>query len=304
MVVGSVYKIVSPGPEVYIGSTFNTPTERFKKHIKEYLFWKKTNKRQITSYLLFDKYGYKNCKVELIKEYQVEDRKHLEAKEQLWIKRIKNSVNMKDALALKNISLQNAKIKTQEEWHCKICDRTIKLNKKSRHLKSKIHERNVNNPKLKIMKKEKLKKEQERKEIIESDEYMNCYWCSKRLKVSGMRCHRSRFHKDLIHHREGFIKVMMEMTKAKRRKTALDKYSKSEKAKLTRLKYQNSDKAKEKKKESDKKRIMKAIQQKKYYCDTCEYLAPTNGKLNRHFKSLRCQNPLKCRVDSSLNKFL
>jgi len=83
MVIGRVYKICTDEKytdECYIGSTFDTLEKRFVKH--------KTN--LCSSSILFEKFGYENCHIELIKEYDVSDREHLEAYETLWINKYRN----------------------------------------------------------------------------------------------------------------------------------------------------------------------------------------------------------------------
>lgn len=89
MRTGRVYKIVcGQSNECYVGSTFDELKYRFQTH--------KTKYRQHTSKCsvveLFDKYGIDNCKMLLIKQYEVIDRRHLEVYETLWIKKL-NSIN-------------------------------------------------------------------------------------------------------------------------------------------------------------------------------------------------------------------
>lgn len=87
MKIGRVYKIISSqGNECYVGSTFNTLRDRFKVH--KYNYTAKNNKCSVIE--LFNKYGIDNCKCILIKEYKVNDRRHLEVYETLWIKKLKS----------------------------------------------------------------------------------------------------------------------------------------------------------------------------------------------------------------------
>lgn len=92
--IGRVYKIIATtGNECYVGSTFNTTRDRFKKHKNIYKQWKEGKiKGGCTSFNLFEKYGIDSCKMILIKEYSVVDRRQLETYELLWIKKLK-SVN-------------------------------------------------------------------------------------------------------------------------------------------------------------------------------------------------------------------
>jgi len=89
MKTGRIYKIIaSEGNEVYVGSTFNTIRDRFQQHKNDF----KKGKNDISVYDMFEKYGFDGCKMILIKEYEVEDRKHLEVYETLWIKKM-NAIN-------------------------------------------------------------------------------------------------------------------------------------------------------------------------------------------------------------------
>ena len=84
MVIGRVYKICTDEKytnEIYIGSTFDTLEKRFMRH--------KTDSN-CSSYILFEKFGYENCHIELIKKYDVIDRDHLEVYETLWINKYRN----------------------------------------------------------------------------------------------------------------------------------------------------------------------------------------------------------------------
>jgi hypothetical protein len=78
---GRVYKIVcSINDIVYIGSTFNTLRDRFQKHGSK-------SRCMISNYI--NELGRNKFKIILIKEYQVVDRAHLNAYEQLWINKTK-----------------------------------------------------------------------------------------------------------------------------------------------------------------------------------------------------------------------
>lgn len=96
MKVGKIYKIVANnGDDVYIGSTFDRLTNRFGDHKSAY-------KRGIliTSKFMFDKYGVDGCSIILIKEYNVIDRKHLQAYEQLAINRLR-CVNKNNLISIR-----------------------------------------------------------------------------------------------------------------------------------------------------------------------------------------------------------
>jgi len=85
--LGRVYRIIClPQPDIqYIGSTFDELRHRWRGHKKSY----KSRNRDISIYKFFDEYCIENFKIVLIKEYEVVDRNHLRAYEQLWINKTK-----------------------------------------------------------------------------------------------------------------------------------------------------------------------------------------------------------------------
>jgi hypothetical protein len=91
MKVGTIYRIQpANGLECYVGSTFDELRHRFKNHKSNYKRWKDGDETRTTSsFNLFEKYGIENCKAMVIKQYEVEDRRHLEVYETLWIKKLK-----------------------------------------------------------------------------------------------------------------------------------------------------------------------------------------------------------------------
>lgn len=92
MKTGKVYKIISSlGNEVYIGSTFNTTRCRFQQHKENH----RSSRKKCAVSEMFDKYGFENCRIILIKEYMVVDRRHLEVYETLWIKKLR-SINKRE----------------------------------------------------------------------------------------------------------------------------------------------------------------------------------------------------------------
>ncbi len=93
--IGYIYKIQSNcGKVLYIGSTIQKLKKRFNHHKT-----KKGYTCAITKYLNDPDYIFSNgC--ELIKEYEVVDRNHLYAYEQLFLNRFKHCINGQDALRL------------------------------------------------------------------------------------------------------------------------------------------------------------------------------------------------------------
>ena len=117
MKIGRIYKVLSDnGNEIYIGSTFNTTMGRFKEHEYHYNRWKKAQtKDNISVFGLFDKYGIDNCKIILIKEYEVYDRKQLEVYETLWINKLRlNCVNKHQPFCIKKLYTKQNKERIQQ----------------------------------------------------------------------------------------------------------------------------------------------------------------------------------------------
>lgn len=131
MKTGKIYKIIHTQSNIcYIGSTFNTLRDRFRKHCL-------SSKCVISEY--FEKYGKDNFKIILIKEYNVIDRVHLEAYEQLWINKLK-CINGQSAF--------NPFYRKPEQRSFKIlCECGSKYNKeaKSSHIKTKKHIDSIKN---------------------------------------------------------------------------------------------------------------------------------------------------------------
>ena len=79
---GKIYKVVDNSYEMcYIGSTIDTLNNRFtghKKHYREYLNCKRGH---VTVFNIFDRFGYENCKIELIELYPCESKMELHARE-------------------------------------------------------------------------------------------------------------------------------------------------------------------------------------------------------------------------------
>ncbi|DBA03307.1 TPA: hypothetical protein N0F65_011666 [Lagenidium giganteum] len=90
--IGRIYKIVSTQSDhVYVGSTFNTIRDRFHGHKKAYSKWAKGKHCEIAIYPCFKQ------------EYQVVDRTHLEAYEQLWISKL-TCVNKNNPIRIDKLS--------------------------------------------------------------------------------------------------------------------------------------------------------------------------------------------------------
>lgn len=94
--LGRVYKIIcTVSNVVYVGSTFLTLHRRWINHKSKFKAWVRNNEEPHPVICpIIEEFGLENFKIELIKEYQVCDKKHLHAYETLWICRL-NPCNKK-----------------------------------------------------------------------------------------------------------------------------------------------------------------------------------------------------------------
>lgn len=156
--IGTIYRIIHIESDIqYIGSTFDEPRKRWQKHKYDFLKWMSDESRKSCSIVpFFKKYGIDKFRLIKIKEYDVIDRKHLEAYEQLWISKIK-CVNKKESFRIGWLYYQanrdyfNAKKKEYREANkheinakkkevitCE-CGSTYTRSHRARHVKTKRH---------------------------------------------------------------------------------------------------------------------------------------------------------------------
>lgn len=114
--IGRIYKIiVSCSNEIYIGSTIQECRARWQEHKSHYKLWKNGGKmKKVMVFELFEKWEVENCKIILIKEYEIVDRKHLEMYEQLWINKLK-PINKNNSFQIKYLTQK----KCHKEWYKK-----------------------------------------------------------------------------------------------------------------------------------------------------------------------------------------
>jgi len=93
MMKGKIYKIIhNQSNWCYVGSTFDELRYRWKKHKDNYKCWLKKgcyNNTKFSCWEFFKLNGIENFKIVLVKEYEVVDRRHLNALESLWIYKLK-----------------------------------------------------------------------------------------------------------------------------------------------------------------------------------------------------------------------
>lgn len=98
---GTIYRIVGVShPELqYVGSTMDELRYRWKSHKNQFKTWLTNKDKYVTMsiYPYFELYGIEDFMMLKIKQYNVCDKKHLSAYEQLWMNKI-NCVNKYNAL--------------------------------------------------------------------------------------------------------------------------------------------------------------------------------------------------------------
>jgi hypothetical protein len=86
---GHIYRIVHLQSDVqYVGSTFNEPRMRWQHHKQDFKKYLKGTHSTVAIYPFIEENGIEQFKLMLIKSYEVCDRKHLFAFEQLWINKL------------------------------------------------------------------------------------------------------------------------------------------------------------------------------------------------------------------------
>lgn len=152
--LGRVYKIIARHSNLcYVGSTTQQLRTRWFEH--------KCHHRNSGSdeynklYKIMRELGCDEFRIILIQEYEVVDKKHLHAYEQLWINKLSNLNHMSAFQPLEKESRKLSLIKYNQSdkakqtkrdyrsrlFHCEICNSDSLLNHKSRHIKSKKHQK-------------------------------------------------------------------------------------------------------------------------------------------------------------------
>ena len=130
MLTGRIYKITNNVNDlVYIGATIQSLHNRFLGHKRDYKRYGLGKKTYVSSFDLFDSYGVNDCKIELIKEYQIFDKTQLRTYEHLWLYQYKNKIiNKVPAFSIPRLTQRFNYYKNQEESRAR--NRTYRNNNK------------------------------------------------------------------------------------------------------------------------------------------------------------------------------
>ena len=142
--LGKIYKITAKNADegdVYIGSTICKLSKRFGHHNDNY-----KSRRTYTSRIIFDKYGFDNCYIELIKDFPSETKQQLWDEEAKYIKEtncvnwfIPNRTKKQYVLDTKDKKIQYDKERRKIKYECVSCNKTLSIAHKSEHEKTKNH---------------------------------------------------------------------------------------------------------------------------------------------------------------------
>ena len=153
---GKIYKIEAMNGEdgdIYVGSTTKEYlSQRMDTHRSGYNFWKKTSKKYIASFSIFEKYGIENCNIFLLEIVKCDTKDELRAKEGIYIKSLScvNKViagrskkeyteNFKEKFELyhKEYREKNKEIR-DEKFNCE-CGSIYRYGVRTRHFKTIKH---------------------------------------------------------------------------------------------------------------------------------------------------------------------
>ena len=124
--IGRIYKIIHNQSDIcYIGSTINQLKYRWQMHQTHYKSWLENNHSEVGVYPYFKEHGITNFKMVLVKEYEVADKKHLYAIEQLWVNKFKRtSVNKNNPFRIETKQRYDKRYRSEHIEHKKELDKT------------------------------------------------------------------------------------------------------------------------------------------------------------------------------------
>jgi hypothetical protein len=127
--------------DIYIGSTTRDLKVRFREHNYKYNLYKNKKYNFVSSFTLFDKYGFENCTIQEIDNIEFNDKLQLREREAYHIR---NNLCVNDRCSILDIEREKKTTKERtKRWlefkvECE-CGRVCSLLNMNKHLQSKIH---------------------------------------------------------------------------------------------------------------------------------------------------------------------
>ena len=199
---------------IYIGSTLKSLQERYLKHIEEF----NHNKIKTTSFIIFETFKIENVIIEVLKEYEVCDRQHLNTYETLWIEKYKNViVNKNRSFCIKKLykkkyrkenkekQIKRSK-KYYEENKEKIAEQSKKYYEENREKEAQRNKKYREENKEKIVQRKKKYYQENKQKIAERDkkyyeenreqrkQQSNCDICGKGMRKDSILRHKRTQH--------------------------------------------------------------------------------------------------------------
>ena len=148
--LGRIYKIIDRQSDIcYIGSTCSDLKLRWSRHKDGYRRWLEGDKKyNVSIYQYLEEYGIDRFKMILIKEYEVEDKTHLTAYEQLWINKFrKTCINNNNPFRFQRLHKKDYNKKNKEaidkrkkeKFACE-CGGKYTRSDRAKHFKTRKHE--------------------------------------------------------------------------------------------------------------------------------------------------------------------
>lgn len=252
--IGRVYMIYYTMDEsiCYVGSTTKTLKDRFVSHKEFYSTWllKGGNKCAISTY--FQTLGIDNFKIKLLKEYEVVDKHHLRAYEQLWLSNTA-CVNVNNAFRIKKLSTMAFYEKNKE---------------KRKEYSKEYYEENKDKVR------EYYKEYYENNKDRYASKYKNYYEENKDKVKEYQREYHRKYYEENKDRYANKNKKYYEDNKDK-----VKEYYENNKGKMREYYKENKDKLKDYAKEYHKKN------QNKFTCVSCNFASSQRGNYTKHLES-------------------
>jgi predicted GIY-YIG superfamily endonuclease len=144
--IAKIYRIIPTVEEsdigdVYFGSTTRDLRRRYNEHCQKYRAHKLGHYNFVTSFILFEKYGYENCKIEQVAELEYNSKEDFRKKEAEYIKYnlcVNDRSSVLDLERRRRYHLKHNKIWLSIKHSC-CCGGKYSNRNKKQHQESKKH---------------------------------------------------------------------------------------------------------------------------------------------------------------------